>query len=94
MMSDRTRHPMAPANVDAGLCGARTRQDGRCRHLAMTNGRCRFHGGLSTGPRTADGLARITAAATIHGQRTASAREFRALLRELQKQARRTCETV
>ena len=94
MMSDRTRDPMAPADADARLCGARTRQQGLCRHLAMANGRCRFHGGLSTGPRTADGLARITAAATVHGQRTASAREFRALLRELQKQARRTCEVI
>lgn len=94
MMSDRSKHPMVPADADARLCGARTRQQGLCRHLAMANGRCRFHGGLSTGARTHEGLARARAAVTTHGQRTASAREFRALLRELQKQARRTCEMV
>jgi len=33
----------------------------------MANGRCRLHGGLSTGPRTEAGRARIRAAATKHG---------------------------
>jgi hypothetical protein len=33
----------------------------------MANGRCRLHGGLSTGPRTAEGVARIRAARTVHG---------------------------
>ena len=93
-MTDRTPDPMAPATADLDLCGARTRQSGRCGNLAMANGRRRFHGGLSTGPRTAAGVARWRAAVTTHGNRTAKAREFRALLRDLQKQARRTCEAV
>ena len=92
-MSDRTSDPMASAR-SSSCCGARTRQGGVCGQVAMQNGRCRFHGGLSTGPRTAAGVAKWRAAITTHGQRTASAREFRALLRELQKQARRTCEAV
>jgi hypothetical protein len=33
----------------------------------MKNGRCRMHGGLSTGPRTAEGRARCAAARRIHG---------------------------
>ena len=33
----------------------------------MPNGRCRMHGGASTGPRTAAGLARICRARTVHG---------------------------
>jgi hypothetical protein len=33
----------------------------------MANGRCRLHGGKSTGPRTAEGLARLAAANTTHG---------------------------
>jgi hypothetical protein len=33
----------------------------------MKNGRCRFHGGKSTGPRTAAGLARSRAARRTHG---------------------------
>jgi hypothetical protein len=41
---------------------------------AMSNGRCRMHGGASTGPRTAEGLARCTAAPTKHDQRNAEAR--------------------
>jgi hypothetical protein len=33
----------------------------------MKNGRCRLHGGLSTGPRTAEGRARCAAARRTHG---------------------------
>jgi hypothetical protein len=33
----------------------------------MKNGRCRMHGGLSTGPRTAEGRARCATARRIHG---------------------------
>jgi len=48
----------------------------------MANGRCRMHGGASTGPRTPDGRARISAARTIHGRYTARyiarSRAFRA----------------
>ena len=36
----------------AARCGARTRRQTRCLAPAMGNGRCRLHGGLSTGPRT------------------------------------------
>lgn len=36
----------------AELCGAKTRSGGSCRGLAMLNGRCRMHGGGSTGPKT------------------------------------------
>ncbi len=31
-------------------CGAKTRAGGRCKAPAMANGRCRVHGGSSTGP--------------------------------------------
>ena len=58
----------------------------------MRNGRCRMHGGSSTGPRTPEGLARCTAAATKHGRRNAAARalatlrgEARALTAELER---------
>lgn len=34
----------------AERCGAKTRSGGGCRTYAMPNGRCRLHGGLSTGP--------------------------------------------
>lgn len=37
-------------------CGAYSRSTGLpCRAMAMPNGRCRCHGGLSSGPRTPEG---------------------------------------
>ncbi len=51
-----------------GARGARTRAGGSCLGLAMANGRCRIHGGASTGPRTSEGLARMVAAKTTHGR--------------------------
>jgi len=55
----------------APRCGACTRHRTACRQPAMANGRCRFHGGKSTGPRTAAGLARSRAARYRHGLRSA-----------------------
>lgn len=40
------------------LCNARTRTGRPCRALALPSGRCKWHGGLSTGPRTPAGKAR------------------------------------
>ena len=49
-------------------CGAKTRAGGcACRQPAMANGRCRFHGGKSTGARTAAGRARCARARRTHG---------------------------
>src|SRR4051812_12501638 len=56
-------------------CGAKCKRTGLpCRSAAMRNGRCRMHGGRSTGPRTADAVARCAAVATKHGGRNAAAR--------------------
>lgn len=32
-------------------CEAKTRSGGKCGHYSMKNGRCRYHGGKSTGAR-------------------------------------------
>ena len=61
----------------ARCCGARTRSGPGCRGLAMANGRCRMHGGGSTGPRTLEGLARLVAARTRHGRHGAEKRALR-----------------
>lgn len=38
------------------LCGAYSRSTGQsCRAAALGNGRCKNHGGLSTGPKTEQG---------------------------------------
>ena len=59
----------------APRCGARARTTGcACRAPAMANGRCRMHGGKSTGPCTAEGLARLAAARTTHGKSCAAER--------------------
>jgi hypothetical protein len=55
----------------APRCGARTRAGCACRQPAMANGRCRFHGGKSTGPRTAAGRERARNNRLVHGLRSA-----------------------
>ena len=54
--------------------------------------RCRLHGGLSTGPRTAEGRARIAAAHYRHGRRSKKFIEMRAKiwkeLREIEARMR------
>ena len=40
-----------PPHGDIPRCGARTRIGGFCGHYSMPNGRCRYHGGKSTGAR-------------------------------------------
>ena len=52
-----------PAKCDRARCGAKTRAGGTCKAPAMWGKkRCRMHGGLSTGPKTAEGRARSLAA--------------------------------
>ena len=52
-------------------CGAKTRRGTACRRPASKrNGRCRLHGGRSTGPKSAEGRAKIAAANTTTGQHT------------------------
>jgi hypothetical protein len=67
----RLRNGATPGDfLAAPRCGARTRAGECCRQPAMKNGRCRMHGGLSTGPRTPEGSARSRAARLTHGYRT------------------------
>ena len=40
-----------PLHDDIPRCGAKTRSGGRCGHYSMPNGRCRYHGGKSTGAK-------------------------------------------
>ena len=50
-------------------CLAKTRRGTQCQRPArLLAGRCRLHGGNSTGPRTAEGLARLAASKTTHGR--------------------------
>ena len=52
-------------------CLAKTRRGTKCQSAAYKhNGRCRLHGGLSTGARTLEGLQRISEANLKHGRQT------------------------
>ncbi len=58
-------------------CGAYARSTGHpCQAKALTNGRCKNHGGLSTGPKTPEGRQAIAAATR---QRMASGQRKRVL---------------
>jgi hypothetical protein len=64
----RLKNGAAPGDfLAAPRCGARTRAGGTCLQPAMPNGRCRFHGGKSTGARTEAGRARLRQIHTTHG---------------------------
>jgi hypothetical protein len=74
----------------APRCGAKGKRRGEpCKAPAMPNGRCRFHGGKSTGPRTPEGLARSRKANWKHGRYSAEAiqnrREAAAAMRLLRR---------
>ena len=57
-------------------CLATTRRESLCQKASLKGKkRCRLHGGLSTGPRTAEGRARIAAAHLKHGRDTRARRE-------------------
>jgi hypothetical protein len=58
-------------------CGAYARSTGKpCQAKALTNGRCKNHGGLSTGPKTQEGRKAIAEATR---QRMASGGRIRVL---------------
>jgi hypothetical protein len=66
----------------APRCGARSKRTGKpCRAAAMPNGRCKVHGGKSTGPRTPEGLERSRRANWKHGYYSREAKTERSRVR-------------
>jgi hypothetical protein len=65
-------------------CGAKARTNGHkpCRRPAMANGRCRLHGGLSTGAKSPEGKQRASLAVLKHGYYTQKAILERRVLRK------------
>ena len=60
-------------------CNATAKTTGKsCGQPAMANGKCHFHGGKSTGPRTVEGWSRSCRAAWKHGYYSAESRDERA----------------
>src|ERR671934_2520700 len=63
-------------------CGARSKRTGKaCQGAAMPNGRCKLHGGKSTGPRTPEGLERSRRANWKHGHFSREAKAWRSRVR-------------
>jgi hypothetical protein len=48
----RERHQAQASKSEPAKCGAQTRRGTACIRKARPNGRCRNHGGCSTGPRS------------------------------------------
>lgn len=63
------RHPRLWAKLHQRRCGAHCKSTGMpCQAKAMVNGRCRYHGGLSTGPKTEEGRRRALANLRQYGK--------------------------
>ncbi len=73
--------------LSAPRCGAKTKRNAGkpCLAPAMKNGRCRMHGGKSTGPKTIEGKLRAANAHVTHGLKTKTARAQQELMREMMR---------
>lgn len=62
-------NPMTDYLKKQHRCGAKvkSRKGATCQQVAMANGRCYWHGGKSTGPRTKEGLLRMKQSKIKHG---------------------------
>ena len=74
--------------MNAPRCGAKTRRGTPCKAPAMANGRCRLHGGKSTGPQTHEGLERSKKANYKHGFYSAEMIEERRYIQRLLRGSR------
>ena len=74
-------------------CGARTRSGGLCKHKGnIRNGRCKLHGGASTGPRNqAFGKSHHR---YVHGLRTQEVIAMRKLVAEMDKSLKDRIELI
>ena len=80
--------------MNIAICGAKARSNSHrpCRLPAMANGRCRFHGGLSTGAKTPEGKLRQEASRKVsswkHGYYASEVIDERRHLRRLQQESK------
>ncbi|MES1999320.1 MAG: HGGxSTG domain-containing protein [Pseudomonadota bacterium] len=56
-------YEVKPSGISKRICGARKKDGSPCRSKSLhRGGKCKFHGGLSTGAKTPEGRARAIAA--------------------------------
>lgn len=77
-------------------CGAKTRSRSHepCRLSAMLNGRCRLHGGLSTGAKTEEGMKKQKMARWKSGFYSKEAIQERRELKKIIKSIRDTLQNL
>ena len=77
----RLEHRSRPPRLKhkQATCGAQTRRKVPCHRKALANGRCPNHGGLSSGPKTAEGRERIAEAQRARWTRWRSKRLLKGL---------------
>lgn len=74
-----------PPHEDISRCGAKTRQGRLCGHYSMPNGRCRYHGGKSTGAKNP---------ITKHGLYSKDTARYQSLIHAMLKESKRTIELI
>ena len=89
------------SNWPGERCGAKTRKGTPCQRPARkVNGKCRLHGGRSTGAKTQEGHAKIAAAnlktgeftkekIAVHKEQAKIARDIRAQIKVIEHRLRR-----
>ena len=82
----KNNNPPGDPNT-APRCGAKTRKGTPCKAPSMANGRCRMHGGKSTGPRTPKGLEWSRKANWKHGYYSAESIALRRYASWLQRKS-------
>jgi len=85
LMIKSERQLLARFFLQAKKCGAKSKRNNHlpCKNAAMKNGRCRMHGGKSTGPKTEEGKKKAAAANLKHGRYTNAANAERKYMREM-----------
>ena len=74
-MKNNSKSHLYGPNWQGTRCEARTRRGTLCQRPGnKINGRCKLHGGRSTGPRTEDGVVRLAASKSTHGRTTKAER--------------------
>src|SRR5260370_141234 len=85
----RLRNGNSPGDFAAApRCEAGTRHGTSCQCPAMANGRCRLHGGLSTGARTSKGQERSRRGNWRHGFYSQQPQQLRKEAREVMRETR------
>ena len=94
MKSSSKSHLYGP-NWRGRRCEARTRKGTACqRPGTKINGRCKLHGGHSTGARTEEGVDRLAASKTTHGRTTKAERAKAKHRAEIGRQVMRAVKEI